>query len=134
VKNSIFDRNTAGNPFNVRQQTGRELIDGGNNLQFPAKLTTGDVNDNNVTANVEIVDAKLGVLENINGAFVLPLLAGSPAIDTGTDAGAPAADQRGVSRPQDGDGNGSAIVDIGAFEFTNTPTPTPTPTPPYTCT
>ena len=129
VKNSIFDRNTAGNPFKVKQQTGRELIDGGNNLQFPVKLTTGDLNDNNVAANVKIVDAKLGILEKINGTFVLPLLAGSPAIDTGTVAGAPAADQRGVSRPQDGDGNGSAIVDIGAFEFTNTPTQTPTPTP-----
>jgi len=129
VKNSIFDSNTAGNPFKIKQQTGRELIDGGNNLQFPDKLTTGNPFDNNVTAKVNIVDAKLGLLEKINGAFVLPLLAGSPAIDTGTVAGAPAADQRGVSRPQDGDGNGSAIVDIGAFEFTNTPTPTPTPMP-----
>ena len=129
VKNSIFDSNTASNPFKTRQHTGRELIDGGNNLQFPAKLTAGDPNDSNVTANVTIADPKLGPLQNINGAFVLPLLVGSPAIDTGTGAGAPAKDQRGVSRPQDGDGNGSSIVDIGAFEFTTTATPTPTPTP-----
>lgn len=38
------------------------------------------------------------------------LLAGSAAINTGNNTGAPATDQRGVSRPQGG------TVDIGAFE------------------
>ncbi|HEX9000675.1 MAG TPA: choice-of-anchor Q domain-containing protein, partial [Blastocatellia bacterium] len=43
------------------------------------------------------------------------LNAGSPAINAGTATGAPATDQRGVSRPQ------GAAVDIGAFELLPNP-------------
>jgi uncharacterized repeat protein (TIGR01451 family) len=42
------------------------------------------------------------------------LLPGSPAIDAGVNA--LATDQRGLSRPQDGDGAGGAQSDIGSFE------------------
>lgn len=45
-----------------------------------------------------------------------PLLAGSPAIDAGGNAGCPAADQRNVARPLDGNGDGVAVCDLGAFE------------------
>lgn len=48
------------------------------------------------------------------------LLSGSPAIDAGDDAACPATDQRGVSRPADGDLDGTAICDIGAFEYAPT--------------
>ena len=44
----------------------------------------------------------------------LPL--SSPAIDAGDPAYCPATDQRGVSRPFDGNGDGLAICDIGAYE------------------
>ncbi|MBF0529886.1 MAG: cadherin-like domain-containing protein, partial [Deltaproteobacteria bacterium] len=47
------------------------------------------------------------------------LLAGSPAIDAGTCTGAPATDQRGVTRPQDGKGIGTAACDIGSYEKEN---------------
>ena len=41
----------------------------------------------------------------------------SPAVDAGDDAPCPPADQRGVSRPQDGDLDGTPRCDIGAYEL-----------------
>jgi uncharacterized repeat protein (TIGR01451 family)/CSLREA domain-containing protein len=41
---------------------------------------------------------------------------GSPAIDLGLDDPCTGVDQRGVTRPQDGDGNGTATCDVGAVE------------------
>jgi hypothetical protein len=41
----------------------------------------------------------------------------SPAIDAGTNAGAPATDLDGRPRPLDGNRDGLRIVDMGAFEF-----------------
>ena len=43
-------------------------------------------------------------------------IAGSPAIDSGSNAGAPNIDIAGSSRPQDGDLDGTAVVDMGAYE------------------
>ena len=58
----------------------------------------------------------LGALGNNGGPTQThALLPGSPAINAGTSTGAPATDQRGVSRPQ------GAAVDIGAFELIANP-------------
>ena len=59
------------------------------------------------------VDPLLGALAD-NGGLTMThaLLAGSTAIDAGTNTGAPATDQRGIAR--------DATVDIGAFEFVPT--------------
>jgi hypothetical protein len=51
----------------------------------------------------------------------MALQAGSPAIDAAASASCPANDQRGVSRPADGDDNGSVVCDMGAFEFRSGP-------------
>jgi hypothetical protein len=60
---------------------------------------------------------KLGLLLNNGGATSThALLLGSPAIDAGTNIGCPATDQRGVTRPIDGNRDGSAVCDIGAVE------------------
>ena len=41
----------------------------------------------------------------------------SPAIDAGTDSGAPSTDLNGNARPHDGDGDGTSTTDLGAYEF-----------------
>jgi hypothetical protein len=67
----------------------------------------------------------LGPLAN-NGSSTLThaLLAGSPAIDAGNNATCLATDQRGISRPLDGNGDSSAVCDIGAVEASGAGTPT----------
>ncbi len=77
-------------------------------------------------------DPNLGPLHNNGGQTTTrALLPRSDAIDAGDNAICAAdpvngIDQRGVSRPQDGDGNGSPICDIGAYEL-QPPQPTETP-------
>jgi len=68
-------------------------------------------------------DPLLGTLYNNGGdTKTHALLLNSPAIDAGEYySGTPTTDQRGFSRPQDGDGDGNADKDMGAFEvFTGT--------------
>ncbi|MCZ0898528.1 DUF4347 domain-containing protein, partial [Microcoleus sp. HI-ES] len=115
LKNTILSNNTAangGNPWGIQQHATAQYSDQGGNFQWPLINT-----DTKVTTSVTIADPLLGPLQNLNGALVRPLLTGSPAIDTGIATGAPAKDQRGVTRPQDGDSIPGAIVDSGSFEL-----------------
>lgn len=63
------------------------------------------------------VDPLLGPLADNGGPTrTHALLAGSPAVDAANDANCEAFDQRGFTRPADGDGDGTANCDMGAFE------------------
>ena len=63
-------------------------------------------------------DPLLSPLAMAGGATpTMALQLGSPAIDAGGSVGCLATDQRGVTRPIDGDDDGTATCDIGAFEF-----------------
>ncbi len=67
---------------------------------------------------VSVADPVLGSLNNHGGnTSTLPLLPGSPALETG--AGCEATDQRGIARPQDGNNDALSACDIGAYEMLN---------------
>jgi hypothetical protein len=94
-------RNLFGHPFT---SFGFNLV--GNGTGCPTVATDVTVNPADVSTLV------LGPLQDNGGPTEThALLPGSPAIDVGTCAGAPPADQRGVARPQGAD------CDIGAYEF-----------------
>jgi hypothetical protein len=57
------------------------------------------------------------LLDDGSGAMTHALQPGSPAIDAGDNSASPGVDQRGETRPADGDSDGTAISDIGAYEL-----------------
>jgi len=128
VKNTIIAGNV--DTGGVAPDCGGPITSQGHNL---IQDTTGCTITGDTTGNITGQDPNLGALAGNGGPTQThALLAGSPAIDAADDSGCPSTDQRGVSRPQDGDEDGSAVCDIGAYELQPaqaTPTPTGTPTP-----
>jgi hypothetical protein len=94
--------------------TGGQLTTLGGNLESP-----GDTCGLGGSDLVNVPDPGLSALGFFGGPTpVYQLLPGSPAVDQLIAApGCPALDQRGLSRPRDGDGNASAVCDIGAVEL-----------------
>ncbi len=99
---------------NVRAFTSYENVSSGftgaNNLiGFGGTGSFTDGVDGNI---VGVGNIGTGTLTSVGGPTeVIPLLKSSPARNAGSNAAAPATDQRGVARPQGG------TADIGAYEY-----------------
>jgi CSLREA domain-containing protein len=120
MTNTIVAGNNTGGDCEVQN-----LTSNGHNLDGDATcgLTgTGDQSD---------ADPQLSALAGNGGPTQTQALAAtSPAVDAGDPATCLATDQRGISRPQDGNNDASAVCDIGAFELEPVPasgTPTLAP-------
>ncbi|MEB3882655.1 DUF4347 domain-containing protein, partial [Lyngbya sp. CCY1209] len=108
--------NNGGNDWNINHHTGTTYNDGGGNIQSNEL----NANDTLITDNITLTDPLLGDLQEIDGVLIHPLLTDSPAIDAGVNINTVTTDQRGETRPVDGDDNGTAEYDIGAFELVTT--------------
>ncbi len=107
VRNSIIANNDGDNPWDIQENCTDKLTNSGNNIQFPQK-TTGNWNDYECFAGQTAVNPQVGTIGDYGGLTpVVPLLAGSPAINAGSNC--PTFDQRDFSR--------SGTCDIGAFEY-----------------
>ncbi|BBB30134.1 DUF4347 domain-containing protein [Neptunomonas japonica] len=109
----VAGNNTSSDLYGTFVSSNNNLI---GNVGTATGLTDG-VSGDQVGSAGSPIDPLLSTLQDNGGPTLThALLAGSTAIDTGNGA-APATDQRGITRPQDGDGDAVATADIGAFEF-----------------
>ena len=80
---------------------------------------TNGTNGDQVGSLAVPLDPLLRPLDDNGGpTLTMGLQPGSPALDCGSNQDAPATDQRGYLRPEDGDLDGTAVIDVGAFELT----------------
>ena len=109
LNNTLIANNTAANCVLYSALTSQGYNLSSDNSCATSFTATGDLNNTNPL---------LSALASNGGATQTHALqSGSPAIDTGANTGCPSTDQRGVTRPLDGNGEGNAICDIGAFEY-----------------
>jgi hypothetical protein len=103
--NSLIALNIGDNCLGVMTSFGHNLEDGGTcALNQPTDIS-------NTTPSINPLGSNGGQTPThaLNGD--------SPAIDAGDNNACSVVDQRGVTRPVDGDGDGNAVCDIGAFEY-----------------
>lgn len=91
------------------------ITDGGYNIDGGTTCGFSSANNSMPSTGPRLIQA--GLQENGGPTKTIALKVSSPAIDAVAEGcPPPATDQRGVSRPQEGDGEGDALCDIGAFE------------------
>jgi hypothetical protein len=116
MKNTIVAGNSIDN-CDIAQFSGGIINSQGNNISSDDSCPFIKTTDKQNT------DPLLGPLQDNGGPTnTRALLVGSPAIDAGSNVDCPAADQRGVARPQ------KTACDIGAFEKEAPPNAAPTAT------
>ena len=119
-KNNVIANNTANTGPNI---SGTFTSNDYNLIE----VTTGATITGTTTHNIYNTDPNLGSLQNNGGPTYTHAPAyNSPVRDAGTNTGAPSTDQRGVSRPQDGNNDASSVTDIGAVEYSINNAPTRT--------
>ena len=119
LKNTIVAYNTADNPWYINRQCTAGLINGGNNLQYPANNPTDPARPE-CAAGIHVVDPQLGGLADNGGpTWTMALLPGSPALNAGNALTCAPTDQRGIPRPQ---GN---TCDVGSYEAVTRLSPYP---------
>jgi CSLREA domain-containing protein len=110
ARNTIFADNSA---TSGRDYLGTVTSQGYNLIEN----TSGTTISGTTTGNITGIDPRLGSLANNGGLTqTIVLLPGSAAIDAADPGNFPTTDQRGVTRPKDGDRISGARSDIGAFE------------------
>lgn len=111
ARNTIIANNTAANSG---PDFAGDLFSLGYNL---IKNASGMSILGTTTGNILGQDPRLSPLSDNGGpTSIHALLYDSPGIDAGDPSNVLAADQRGFSRPRDGDGDGNSRADIGAYE------------------
>lgn len=113
LMNNLFYNNESERDWACYQMNRVANIDSGGNLQYPQKRfnQSGIPDDCKVTSSAIIADPQpLNLADNGGPTMTIALPEGSPAINSGSNTGAPSTDQRGYARDQQ--------CDIGAYEYT----------------
>ena len=111
VSNSII----AGSLFGIN--CSGTISDGGYNIEDSNTCGFDPANSSRSNTNPLLLPLR----DNGSPTLTHSLYWNSPAIDAGDDTQCPPTDQRGVSRPLDGDGDGLSVCDIGSYELEKRP-------------